>query len=211
MRDPSHAPSGFIRSDDDRPPRRKANSWRTALIIAGVVTLVVIVVGALGVVQTANQPRTVTVVSTPTSTPRPSLMTGAMLGGLPDAFTAKYGQSTSDGSYQTRIGGHTVQITIASAPAADGSAHVSQVLLAFVGSGFSESETDQLTSPLLPSDAQSASTTGDSAHYLIEFTSVAIGEVFPDSAGDFHILCTQVNAKTQQTTCIYALGFNEDS
>lgn len=216
MRQPEDAPYGFIRPDGSEPSRYRAarkqdHSWRNAFIIAGIVSLIVIVVGVAGAIQAVTRPRTVTIVVTPTSIPGPSWITGATLGGLPDGFTAKYGQPMSDGNYQTRIGSHSVKISIESAAGADEYAHVSQVMLSFVGSGLSESDTDRLITPLLPSDAHGQGTTGDATHYLIEFTSAAIAEVFPDLGGDFHILCELVNAKTQQTTCTYALGFDENS
>lgn len=222
MRQPPPSPYGFM-PPQGHPPPQKDHSWLIALLVGGAVLVVLIpilIFAAVFLVQPSSTSNVATPIvaafsplSTsvaegtplPTSTPAPFGIVDATFGGLPSAFTARYGNPASSGSYTFTIGSHTVHMTLKTSKGTDGYKHVSQVVLTFIAKGFSASDTAQLITPLLPSDADGRVTNGDATHYTIEFTSDAVAEVFLDS-GDFHILCALVDSQTQRSTCTYALG-----
>lgn len=169
MQQPPHAPYGFM-APQGSPPPPKDISWLIALLVGGAVLVVLIPIlifaavflerpysvytSAPPVVAAFTPSSTPVAEGTPLPTPMPAPCgivdaTFGGLGGLPSAFTAQYGKPASGGAYTFKIASHDVHMTLKTFKGADGYTHVSQVVLAFVGKGFSASDTDQLIAPLL--------------------------------------------------------------
>ncbi len=170
--------------------------------------MIVLSLGILFIANTFISPKSATgtfASAGATSEPEPQWLTGPTFGGIETAFTAKYGQPAPNGIYTTKIGSHAVRFFLETQLGADNAEHVSQISLFFDGTGFSERDADQLITPLLPPDATGNGTHETAASFAISFASSAIASVFPESKGDFEVICERDNPDTQQTKCTYEM------
>ncbi len=232
MQQPPRAPADFEppRRGNSRRPVLLISG------IAAVVLVPLVVFGALYILGTPNEPGTpgsavaatatpvtadetplpiATTIGTPvatltsasTATPVPTIPSDAAFGGLPDAFTVKFGPRTSAGNYTATVSGHAIQMSLETLVGADGYTHVSKIVLRFTGTTFSVSEVNKLLKPLqlLPAVVQQVGSQTGASSFTLQYTSDTISELFRGSNG-FHLLCALENAQTQQTSCTYALN-----
>jgi hypothetical protein len=97
----------------------------------------------------------------PTATPTPSgphILTGATLGGLPDAFQAKYGAPTGTGtakSYTFTINGKSGNVTATplSATSSDGKEHIASLRIGPPGATWTADTAQPICEAFLPPDA----------------------------------------------------------